>query len=203
MASLTPADRDARRVPVRALTVLYDADCPLCVHLCDWLVRQRQMVPLDLVPAGSEEARRRFPALDHAATFEEITVVGDAGQVYRGASAWIVTLWALRAHRPLAHRLASPGGAALARGAVIAAAKWRSRTRLSPGTGTGTGTGGEPGGQPWGAAVRAPAAAGGGYAAWAPAGGAARDAGWSYDPRAGWVYDAPGCHGGGATCAPR
>lgn len=198
MAPLAPAGRDARRVPVRALTVLYDADCPLCVHLCDWLVRQRQIVPLDLVPAGSEEARDSFPGLDHAATFEEITVVGDAGQVYRGASAWIVTLWALRAHRPLAHRLASPGGAALARGAVIAAAKWRTRTRRPPVADTG--------GAPWGGTARGAAPAGGGNAAWAPGGGAARDqgyAGWSYDPRAGWIYDAPGCHGGGATCAPR
>lgn len=82
-------------------------------------------MPLELVPAGSEEARRRFPGLDHGATLEEITVVGDAGQVYRGTAAWIVTLWALREQRPLAHRLSTPSGARLARGAVLAAAKWR------------------------------------------------------------------------------
>jgi hypothetical protein len=77
------------------------------------------------VAAGSDEARRRFPGLDHRATLDEITVVGDAGQVYRGAAAWVVTLWALREHRPLAHRLSTPAGARLARGAVLAAAKWR------------------------------------------------------------------------------
>jgi predicted DCC family thiol-disulfide oxidoreductase YuxK len=117
-----PADR---RVPVRRLTVLYDAECALCAFLRGWLVRQRQLVPLDLVPAGSEQARRRFPALDHRATLDDITVVGDAGQVYRGAAAWIVTLWALREYRPLAHRLSTPSGAKLAKGAVLAAAKWR------------------------------------------------------------------------------
>ncbi|MFF0080895.1 thiol-disulfide oxidoreductase DCC family protein [Streptomyces canus] len=116
-----PADR----TPVRRLTVLYDADCSLCAFLRDWLVRQPQLVPLELVPAGSQEARLRFPGLDHRATLEEITVVGDAGQVYRGTAAWIVTLWALREHRPLAHRLSTPSGARLARGAVLAAAKWR------------------------------------------------------------------------------
>ena len=115
----------ADRTPVRRLTVLYDAQCSLCAHLRDWLVRQAQLVPLELVPAGSEEARRRFPGLDHGATLEEITVVGDAGQVYRGTAAWIVTLWALREQRPLAHRLSTPSGARLARGAVLAAAKWR------------------------------------------------------------------------------
>jgi predicted DCC family thiol-disulfide oxidoreductase YuxK len=119
------ADRDAVRVPVRRLTVLYDADCSLCAFLSDWLRRQRQLVPLELVPAGSPEAARRFPGLDHRATLDEITVVGDAGQVYRSAAAWIVVLWALREHRPLAHRLSTPYGARLAKGAVLAAAKWR------------------------------------------------------------------------------
>lgn len=119
------AGAPADRTPVRRLTVLYDADCSLCAFLRDWLVRQPQLVPLELVPAGSQEARLRFPGLDHRATLEEITVVGDAGQVYRDTAAWIVTLWALREHRPLAHRLSTPSGARLARGAVLAAAKWR------------------------------------------------------------------------------
>ncbi|MGW0731112.1 thiol-disulfide oxidoreductase DCC family protein [Streptomyces sp. NPDC002851] len=111
--------------PVRRLTVLYDADCGLCRHLRNWLARQRQLVPLDLVPAGSAEALRRFPGLDLRSTFEEITVVTDGGQVYRGPAAWVVCLWALAEHRPLAHRFATPAGARLARGAVLAAAKWR------------------------------------------------------------------------------
>ncbi|MFG3100411.1 thiol-disulfide oxidoreductase DCC family protein [Streptomyces sp. NPDC048182] len=111
--------------PVRRLAVLYDAECPLCTALRDWLLRQPRLVPLDLVAAGSEEARARFPGLDHGTTFEEITVVGDAGQVYRGAAAWIVVLWALRRYRSLAHRLSTPAGAVLARGAVLAAAKVR------------------------------------------------------------------------------
>ncbi|MFI6371911.1 thiol-disulfide oxidoreductase DCC family protein [Streptomyces sp. NPDC050546] len=110
---------------VRRLTVLYDAECSLCAFVRDWLLRQPQLVPLELVPAASEEARRRFPGLDHGATLDEITVVGDAGQIYRGPAAWIVTLWALREHRPLAHRLSTPAGALLAKGAVLAAAKWR------------------------------------------------------------------------------
>lgn len=125
----TAADRDASRVPVRRLTVLYDAECGLCSFLRDWLVRQPQLVPLELLPAASAEARRRFPGLDHGATLDEITVVGDAGQVYQGTAAWIVTLWALREHRGLAHRLSTPTGARLARGATLAAAKWRGAQR--------------------------------------------------------------------------
>ncbi|WP_405885567.1 DUF393 domain-containing protein [Streptomyces sp. NBC_01136] len=122
----TTQDRGAARVPVLGLTVLYDAQCSLCTFLRDWLGKQAQLVPLRLVPAGSEEARALFPALDHRATLDEITVVGDGGQVYRGAAAWVVCLWALREHRPLAHRLSTPAGARLAKGAMLAAAKWRS-----------------------------------------------------------------------------
>ncbi|MFJ3233417.1 thiol-disulfide oxidoreductase DCC family protein [Streptomyces sp. NPDC086787] len=118
-------DRGALRVPVHGLTVLYDAECSLCAHVRDWLVRQRQLVPLELVPAGSAEARRRFPGLDHGGTLSEVTVVGDSGQVYREAAAWIVVLWALRQYRPLAHRLSTPAGLRLARGAVLGAAAWR------------------------------------------------------------------------------
>ncbi|WP_262387350.1 DUF393 domain-containing protein [Streptomyces sp. TRM49041] len=114
--------------PVKRLTVLYDAQCPLCVHLRHWLLRQAQLVPLDLVPTASEEARRRFPGLDHGATLEEITVVGDGGQVYRSTEAWIVCLWALAEYRPKAHWLASPAGRPVARMTVLAAAKWRAST---------------------------------------------------------------------------
>ncbi|QOV36073.1 DUF393 domain-containing protein [Streptomyces ferrugineus] len=124
MAVETTAGR-AAGAAVRGLTVLYDAQCSLCTFVRDWLVRQPQLVPLEMVPAGSDEARRRYPGLDHGATLDEITVVGDAGQVYRGGAAWIVTLWALREHRGLAHRLSTPSGARVAKGAVLAAAKWR------------------------------------------------------------------------------
>jgi predicted DCC family thiol-disulfide oxidoreductase YuxK len=124
----TPAPAPGPYPPVTRLTVLYDDRCPLCLHLRQWLRKQRQLVPLDLVPAGSPEARHRFPGLDHAGTLEEITVVGDQGQVYRGTSAWIVCLWALAGHRPTAHWLTTPLGRPLARATVLAAAKYRSVT---------------------------------------------------------------------------
>jgi predicted DCC family thiol-disulfide oxidoreductase YuxK len=173
VATAADQDRDAHGVPVRGLTVLYDAQCSLCTLVRDWLVRQRQLVPLELVPAGSDEARRRFPSLDHQATLDEITVVGDAGQVYRGSAAWIVCLWALREHRPLAHRLSTPAGTRLARGAVLAAAKWReshnSRAEARTQWGGSTYYNGE---------------------------------GWAYDRRYGWTYTPPpSCDSG--TCSTR
>lgn len=112
------------------LTVLYDARCPLCTRFHDWLADQPVLVPLDLVPVGSAEARRRFPTLDHARTLEEVTVVADDGAVWTGPSAWVMCLWATARHRPLAERLATPAGLPLARAAAYGAA--RLRHLLSP-----------------------------------------------------------------------
>ncbi|MEV7612328.1 DCC1-like thiol-disulfide oxidoreductase family protein [Streptomyces sp. NPDC089799] len=115
--------------PVRRLTVLYDAHCPLCVHVRHWLLGQRWLVPLRLVPAASDEARRLHPGLDHAATLREITVIGDGGQIWTGTDAFIVCLWALAEHRPKAEWLATPAGRPFARAAMTAAAAWRGATR--------------------------------------------------------------------------
>jgi predicted DCC family thiol-disulfide oxidoreductase YuxK len=120
----------------RRLTVLYDAACPLCRSARTWLAGQAPLVPLEFVAAGSDEARRRFPDLDHAATLRDITVVADAGAahaVYSGDAAWLTCLWALDGYRALAIRLAAPGLLPVARQVVAAAAALRRRT-----TGTGT-----------------------------------------------------------------
>jgi len=90
---------------VRRLTVLFDDSCGMCTGVQGWLEGKALLVELDLVAAGSEEARRRFPQLDHAATLEEVTVVADTGEVWTGDAAWVVCLWATVDHRPLAHRL--------------------------------------------------------------------------------------------------
>ena len=99
---------------MRALTVLYDARCGLCSNARRWLLSQRTLVPLELLAAGSEEARRRFPTLAEAAP-SELVVVSDEGDVYRGPSAWIVCLWALEDFRDWSFRLSGPTLLPLAR----------------------------------------------------------------------------------------
>jgi len=107
------------------LTVLYDDGCPLCRRFRDWLAEQPCLVPLDLVPAGSAEARRRFPELDHRRTQQEITVVGDDGAVWTREHAWVMCLWATATHRALAERLARPHLMPVARAAAQTAAGLR------------------------------------------------------------------------------
>jgi predicted DCC family thiol-disulfide oxidoreductase YuxK len=91
-----------------ALTVLYDPTCGLCKRAHEWLSQQRKLVELVFVPCKSEEARRRYPYLDHELTAMDLTVIGDQGQVYMGPKAWLMVLWALSQYREWAYRLSSP-----------------------------------------------------------------------------------------------
>ena len=109
------------------LTVLYDARCNLCSHLRAWLEAQPAYVKLAFVPAGSQEARRRFPALDHAVTTSELTVISDDGAVYIEAKAFLICLWALRDYRAWSLRLSSPDLIPLARRVVLWVAQNRFR----------------------------------------------------------------------------
>ena len=107
------------------LTVLYDSGCPICGFFRSWLEAQPKLVPLELVPAESAEARTRFPTLDHARTMREITVVGDDGSVWTDEHAWVMCLWALADYRSLSERLATPRGLRMARAMALSAAGLR------------------------------------------------------------------------------
>ena len=100
---------------MQTATVLYDADCALCRRAKAWLEAQPQLVPLEFLPAASDEARRRYPALDHAATLRDLTVIGDGGEVWRAERAWVMCLWALSEHRLKAEHLSTPGMLPMAR----------------------------------------------------------------------------------------
>ncbi|HVD04951.1 MAG TPA: DCC1-like thiol-disulfide oxidoreductase family protein [Gemmatimonadaceae bacterium] len=114
---------------MRELTVLYDAGCELCCAASDWLAAQPTHIPVNLIAAGSDEARVRFPGLDHAATMGQLTAIGDEGEVYHDDKAWVVSLWATRQYRAWAAGLAAPGARRLTRGAT----SWIARHRAALG----------------------------------------------------------------------
>ena len=93
---------------MQKLTVLYDPTCALCQRARGWLVAQAQYVKLELIPAGGVLARRRYPELDHESTRDDLTAIGDGGEVYRGAKAWLMCLWALNDYREMALRWSTP-----------------------------------------------------------------------------------------------
>src|SRR3989442_14987325 len=90
------------------LTFISDPECGLGRHAEECLEEQRKLMQLVFVPCRSEEARRRFPHLDHELTAKDLTVISDQGAVYVGPKAWLMVLWALCQYREWAYRLASP-----------------------------------------------------------------------------------------------
>ena len=122
-----PAGRPAGRIGY--FTVMYDEGCPICRTARGWLEGRAQLVPLEFVAAGSAEARRRFPGLDHAATLRDLTVITDGGLVYVSDGAWLACLWALADYRGMADRLGSPRLLPTARRFIAAADAARQATR--------------------------------------------------------------------------
>ena len=64
------------------LTVLYDPSCGLCRRVHEWLTDLPKLVELNLVPIKSDEARGRFPNLNHELTTSDLTVISEQGAVY-------------------------------------------------------------------------------------------------------------------------
>ena len=91
-----------------SLTVLYDPDCGLCRRAHEWVAEQPKLIALNFVPCASDEARKRFPLLDHNLTKQDLTVIRYDGAVYFGPKAWLMVLWALARYRDWAYRLATP-----------------------------------------------------------------------------------------------
>ena len=101
-----------------SLTILYDARCDLCCRIREWMLSQTHYVALEFIAADSDEAKARYPQLDHERSLRELHVVTNYGEVYRDAKAWLMCLWALREYRAWSLRLATPELMPLARRAI-------------------------------------------------------------------------------------
>ncbi|HEV2889077.1 MAG TPA: DCC1-like thiol-disulfide oxidoreductase family protein [Frankiaceae bacterium] len=110
---------------MRSLTVLYDPTCSLCCKAAAWVSDQEKYLPVNLVAAGSPAARAAFPTIDHEATRNQLTVIGDGGEVYYDERGWLMVLWALRKYRAMAIRFSQPGMLPAAKRFVL----WVSRHR--------------------------------------------------------------------------
>lgn len=88
------------------LTVLYDPQCGLCLRVHEWLQGQPKLVELKLVPVKSEEARHRFPQLDHEPTANDLTVTAIKAQCISDPrlGSWSCGRWAAIASGPTASR---------------------------------------------------------------------------------------------------
>ncbi len=116
---------------MRQITVLYDQGCSLCCRARNWLERQTQFVQLVFVPAGSYQAKIKFPTIDHEASKVELTVIADSGEVYYDAKAWIICLWALREYRTVALTMRTPNTQWAAKKLIYSISKNRHRLAFS------------------------------------------------------------------------
>lgn len=112
---------------MHTLTLCYDARCGLCSQVRQWLGRQPAYVRLDFVPYDSPEAEKRLPGIRHLHADQEILAMADTGEVWQGAGAWVMCLWALREFRAWSAHLASPAMQGAARKVV----HWVSQNRIS------------------------------------------------------------------------
>ena len=110
---------------MQKLYVLYDPKCELCCRLSGWLQVQQSWIGLEVIPAGSETARKMFPELEQIATQNDLAVISDEGAVYLNDRAWIMVLYALEEYRDWAARLTHPLLMPLARQAYAALSRNR------------------------------------------------------------------------------
>ncbi len=94
---------------MKRLYVLYDGACGVCCRAVARLAWEPAYIELRFAPAGSMAAQTKFAEALAGESGRQVVVVADSGEVYRGASAWIMVLYALKRWRPLAMRLATPG----------------------------------------------------------------------------------------------
>ena len=93
---------------MKMLYVLYDRECALCRQCRRWLERQPAYVRLRFQPLQDPEVGCRFPGIESFHPREQLLVVSDEGDVYQGAYAWIMCLYALREFREWSQRLSNP-----------------------------------------------------------------------------------------------
>ncbi len=88
------------------LFVLYDPHCGLCDVIRGWMLDQRTSFQIEIIASGSLRAHTLFPEIE--SNPDELVVVDDEAEIYRGDSAFIICLYALDAYRAWAIRLSSP-----------------------------------------------------------------------------------------------
>jgi len=96
----------------RKLIVLFDPSCALCQRSKAWMLREETYVELQFLACSGAEARARFGDIPWLG--DELVVVGDTGDVWVGAAAFLTCLWALMRWRAWSYRLSGPGFAPLA-----------------------------------------------------------------------------------------
>lgn len=112
---------------MRSLTVIYDADCGLCLRCMRWASEQPTYFPVRFIAHDGEEASRCFPGLTDPVEAQELVAIADDGRIYKSDNGWLMVLYATHRYRPLGLKLARPSMRGYARRAYY----WVTRHRYS------------------------------------------------------------------------
>lgn len=113
---------------MEGMTVVYDANCPLCRRCRQWVLAQPQLVGFRFVAADEPWVVQWLGSL--VPVGDELVVVDDRGATWVGPDAFIVCLWGLERYRSLAARLQRPGARGLAKRAFHLVSSGRSVASL-------------------------------------------------------------------------
>jgi len=118
-----------------AVALVYDAECPVCRAVVDW-VRCNAVLPdpFDYLPCRSEETRSRFPAIAEAACLQAVHLVLPDGAILAGERALPEILRRTRRYRRAAVLFRLPCAGTVSRFLYRAFARRRHRIakRLFP-----------------------------------------------------------------------
>jgi predicted DCC family thiol-disulfide oxidoreductase YuxK len=93
---------------MRSIEVYYDGSCAMCGRFKNWLGKQHHLIGVKLLNYASEAAREHFPDLAKYQPEKAMVVRADTGEIYQGAEATVICLWACREYRGLAMKLRKP-----------------------------------------------------------------------------------------------
>jgi predicted DCC family thiol-disulfide oxidoreductase YuxK len=98
--------RAALRSPSRLL-VLYDSECALCRRCRAWLEQEPTFVDLRFLAANADDVQIALAPV-RPWLGVELIVVSERGEVWLGAAAFLMCLWATRDYREWSYRLSGP-----------------------------------------------------------------------------------------------
>ena len=90
---------------MKVIKVYIDERCQLCRNLAGWLTNQPAYLKIEIYQ--SKDGKTQHPEIsEHFG--EELVVINDQGEVFLGAEAWIICLFALKNYREWSVKLSSP-----------------------------------------------------------------------------------------------
>lgn len=90
------------------IEVYYDGHCGMCCSFHEWIHRQPRAFPVDFIPYQSPRAAELFPGLGELGPERVMVVRTKEGEIYRGAEAWVWSLYSCANHQDAARKLAGP-----------------------------------------------------------------------------------------------